>query len=175
MAYLSLIPTLRHFTPAVVLAAAALLSACETNPPQPQAAAANAEPAKAALQFTDLQGFDRDLSASLSAPLPAISVAFYDRVTTNSMPERLQKWMAAVESGGGKVKVTQPPSTVTAKNPFLILSAVNAVFNISKASKVSAEMMQFRPAHHYDADIQLKVDDKGDTVVDKVVFTQKPK
>jgi hypothetical protein len=149
-----------------------LLTGCESNPPQPQAQAA---PPKAQLQFSDLQGFDRELSSSLAAPLPAVNVAFYDRITPSTMPERLQKWMAAVESGGGKVKITPPPSTVTAKSPFLIFSAANAVFNFTKASKEAADAAQFAPARTYDADIQLKVDERGDTVVDKVVFSQRGK
>ena len=75
----------------------ASLTACETNPAQPARPVA----AKAELQFVDLAGFDRDLSASLSATLPRIEVAFYDRITPSAVPERLQHWMAAVELGGG--------------------------------------------------------------------------
>lgn len=140
-----------------------------------QAAAAAAEAAKTRVQFTDLPIFDRELSTMLGTPAPTVNVAFYDRVKPSDLPDRLQRWMAAVESGGGKVKVTPPPSTVTAKNPFLLLSAVNAIFNISKASKAAAVAALYKSAETYDADIQLKVDDKGDTVVDRVVFSQRAK
>jgi hypothetical protein len=175
-----------------------LLGGCETNPPVPTSSAAalpatesaavipptaNAtttsaavpSPAKSKLEFIDLQGFDRDLHNALSATLPAIDVAFYSRVSPSALPERLQKWMAAVESGGGTIKVTPPKSTVTAKNPFLIIGVVNFAFNVSKAAKLEAEYSQFKPAKSFDAEIVLKADGEGESIVDKVVFTPRVK
>ena len=153
------------------LAAEAKIAADAKAQAETEAAAIEA---KERVQFADLPSFDRELAARLG-PAPSINVVFYDRIKPSEIPDRLQKWMAAVEEGGGKVKVTAPPSTVTAKNPFLLISAVSSLFNLSKASKEAAFSAQFKPAHAYDADIRLKVDDRGDTVVDKVVFTQRLK
>ena len=147
------------------------LTACETNP----ALTANPDPAKPALQFVDLAGFDRDLSASLSAPLPRVEVAFYDRITPSAVPERLQHWMAAVELGGGSVKVVPPKSSVTAKSPFLIISLASSLWSASKMVKDLSAKAQFKSAQAFDAEILLKVDDKGESVVDKVVFLQRSK
>ena len=147
------------------------LSACETNPAQP----ASPTPAKSALQFVDLSGFDRDFSASLSAPLPRVEVAFYDRITPSAVPERLQHWMAAVELGGGSVKVVPPKSSVTAKSPFLIVSLASSLWSGSKMVKELSAKAQFKSAQAFDAEILLKVDDKGESVVDKVVFLQRSK
>ena len=97
---------MRHRIP-LAAALATLLVACAGDP----ATMAPAGPPKADLQFVDLQGFDRELSQSLSAPLPRVEVAFYDRITPSALPERLQQWMAAVESKGGKVTVVPPPGT----------------------------------------------------------------
>ena len=91
------------------------------------------------------------------------------------MPERLQQWMASVEAGGGTVKVTPPKSSVTAKNPFLIISAISTLWTASKMAKEAAVKAQFQKAQSYDAEILLKVDDKGDTLVDQVVFVQRKK
>lgn len=147
------------------------LTACETNPVQP----ANPLPAKSALQFVDLAGFDRDLSVSLSAPLPRVEVAFYDRITPSAVPERLQHWMAAVELGGGSVKVVPPKSSVTAKSPFLIISLASSLWSASNMVKELSAKGQFKSAQVFDAEILLKVDDKGESVVDKVVFLQRTK
>lgn len=147
------------------------LSACETNPAQ----TASPVPAKSELKFVDLSGFDRDLSASLSAPLPRVEVAFYDRITPSAVPERLQHWMAAVELGGGSVKVVPPQSSVTAKSPFLIISLVSSLWSASKMVKELSAKAQFKSAQGFDAEILLKVDDKGESVVDKVVFLQRTK
>ncbi len=181
------------------LAAAALalplLSGCETNPPAGAAnssqapvatvtsssasnattAPATASAPKSSLEFIDLQGFDRELHQSLAATLPVVDVAFYSRISPSAMPERLQKWMAAVEAGGGKIKVTPPKSSVTAKNPFMIIGVVNFAFNLSKAAKMEAEYSQFKPAKSFDAEIVLKADGEGQSIVDKVVFTPRAK
>ena len=147
------------------------LVACETNPTQ----AVSAEPAKAELQFVDLQGFDRDLTGSLSASLPQVNVAFYDRIAPSALPERLQHWMASVETGGGTVKIVPPKSSVTAKNPFLLISAISSIWSASKMAKEISTESRFRAAQAYDAEILLKVDDKGDSLVDKVIFIQRKK
>ena len=145
------------------------LVACESNPSIVQSSA----PPKAELQFVDLQNFDHALAGSLSAALPKVDVAFYDRVTPSALPERLQHWMASVEAGGGTVKVVPPKSSVTAKNPFLLISAISALWSASKMAKEMSTNAQFRAARSYDAQIILKADERGDSVVDRVVFIQR--
>ena len=149
----------------------ASLTACESNPAQTTRPTA----AKAEHQFIDLAGFDRDLSASLSAPLPRVEVAFYDRITPSAVPERLQHWMAAVELGGGSVEVVPPKSSVTAKSPFLIVSLMSSLWSASKVVKDLSMKAQFKSAQAFNAQIILKADDKGELVVDKVVFLQRKK
>ena len=156
---------------ATVLALVLTIVACESAPSQSSSAA----PPKPELQFVDLQGFDRDLGQSLSAPLPKVDVAFYDRVTPSALPERLQPWMAAVESGGGTIKVVPPKPSVTTRSPFLIISAISSIWTANKMAKEMAAQARFKAAQAYDAEIILKLDDKGDTVVDKVVFVERKK
>lgn len=159
---------------AASLAFGLALMGCSSSPMPSDTTTGMAAP-KADLQFVDLQGFDRELSGSLSAPLPKVDVAFYDRITPSAMPERLQQWMASVEAGGGNVKVVPPKSTVAAKSPFLLISAATSIWSASKMAKELATRAQFKAAQSYDAEIILKVDDKGETLVDKVVFLQRKK
>jgi hypothetical protein len=154
---------------ACVLSLALGLVACESNPPH----GTNAAPAKSELQFADLQGFDRDLAGSLSSPLPKVDVAFYDRIAPSALPERLQRWMASVEAGGGSVTVVPPESSVTAKSPMLLISAASTLWSATKIVKEYAAKAVFDPAHKYDAQIILKQDDKGESLVDKVVFVKR--
>jgi hypothetical protein len=131
--------------------------------------------AEPSIRFVDLKGFDQELGASLSAPLPKVEVGFYDRVAPSQLPERLQKWLAAVEAGGGCVKVTPPPSTVTAKGPLLLLGAVTSLWTANKMLKEIADEARFRAAGGYDAEMLLKADGGGDVIVDKVVFVRRVK
>jgi hypothetical protein len=153
------------------LALAVLLVACESNPTP----AMSAGPPKAELQFVDLQGFDRDLAASLSTPLTRVNVAFYDRIVPSALPERLQHWMQAVQAGGGNVKVVQPKSEKKKKNPFLLISAISTLWSASKTIKDMSAQAQFSAANAFDAEIILKRDDRGEALVDKVVFVQRAK
>lgn len=147
---------------------ASLLVGCASGPSSaPQAVAPQSR-----LNFMDLQRFDQELAGSLSAPLPRVEVAFYDRVVPSTLPERLQKWMASVEAGGGKVKVTPPPSSVTARSPIAIISAISALWSANKMVRDAANEAQFRAARAYDAEVVLKQDNKGDTVIDRIVFVR---
>jgi hypothetical protein len=134
---------------------------------------------KPELQFVDLQGFDRDLGASLSAPLPSVNIAFLDRVTPTAIPPRLQTWMAAVEGGGGKVSVvppgasSPPGSGVTPKSPLLLIGAITSLWSASKMANELSGKQNFSSAKAYDANIILKHDEKGEAVVEKIVFLQK--
>jgi hypothetical protein len=146
------------------------LAGCGSNP-----SVADSTPPKPRIEFVDLQGFDRDLSGSLSAQLPTVDIAFYDPVTPNALPERLQSWMASVEAGGGNIKVTPAPGSITAKDPFLLLTAISTLWSAGSTAAEMARKIQFRSAQTYDANIVLKQNERGQSVVDKVVFTQRKK
>jgi hypothetical protein len=150
----------------------ATLSACETLP-APDSSAAEAPPEQ--LNFLDTPGFDQRLSSSLSAQLPTVNVGFYDKVSPNALPERLQAWLSAVEAGGGKVKVVKPKGEITAKSPFMLLSLASSLWTASKAAREVSARSHFLPAQQYDAALLLKLDDAGQTVVDTVVFTARAK
>jgi len=83
--------------------------------------------------------------------------------------------MASVEAGGGSVKVVPPKSTVSARSPMLVIGAISALYSASKMAKEMSSDAQFLAARAYDAEIILKADDKGDAVVDRVVFKQRKK
>jgi hypothetical protein len=151
----------------VVLATS--LGGCATGP----TSKADAGPPKSELQFVDMPGFDKSLTGSLGAALPKVDVGFYDRITPSALPDRLQTWLAAVEEGGGKVKVTPPKPVAGTRSPLLIVSALTSLWSASKIAREMAAREQFKTAGAYDAEILLKLDDKGQTVVDKVVFSQR--
>lgn len=146
---------------------------CSTNAPQTAAEAGSSPQHKSELQFVDLGAFDRDLAGSLSANLPKVDVEFFDRTSPNAMPERMQTWIASVEGGGGTVRIIPPKSSVSAKSPLLLIGALSTLWSAYKTTKEVSTQAQFRSAKSYDAEIQLKADDKGGTVVDRIVFTQR--
>ena len=160
--------TQRHYLFAAMMF---LLSACASNMP----VTADKAPAKSELMFVDLQSFDRELTASLSDSFPRVEVAFFDRITPSALPDRLQHWMVSVEAGGGSVKVLPPKPSVTAKNPFLIISLITSLWSVSDMLKSMSNQSHYKSAQKFDVEILLKIDEKGDSVVDRVVFLKKHK
>ncbi|MCX7206032.1 MAG: hypothetical protein NT086_08630 [Proteobacteria bacterium] len=146
-----------------------LLAACASGPRE------TAATPQADIKFVDYKGFDRDLISSLTAPLPKIQVAFYEQITPNALPERLQKWMAAVEANGGRVDITVPKSnsTISGKNPLLIISLITSLWSANKMVQEVSGEAQFNAASLYNAEVILKYDDKNKMVIDKVIFHKK--
>ncbi len=159
------------FRSQLVLSAFLLLSACASNTPP----TANQATAKPELTFVDLKSFDRELTAALAEPLTKVEVAFFDKVTPSALPDRLQHWMVSVEAGGGSVKVLPPKPSVTPKNPFLIISLVTSLWSASDMFKSVSDQTHYKSAHAFDAEIVLKIDGNGDSVVDRVIFIKKSK
>lgn len=148
-----------------------LLTACASNAPYTTDKAL----AKPELTFVDLKSFDRELTASLSEPLTKVEIAFFDKVTPSALPDRLQHWMVSVEAGGGSVKVLPAKPSLAPKNPFLIISLVTSLWSASDMFKSVSDQTYYKSAHAFDAEIVLKIDEKGDSVIDRVIFIKKTK
>ena len=127
--------------------------------------------AKPRIDFVDVASFDTQLAVSMHDRLPRVEVQFYDRITPSKLPPRLQRWLMEVEQGGGKVAVTMPPDSVTAKNPFLIVSALSSLWSAQKLAREAGELAELRNARKYDAELKLKFDERGEIAVERVVFT----
>lgn len=154
-----------------VLIACLALSACETNPPAKSAQ----EDAVPIVAFIDADKFDHQLSASLSAQMNEITVPFYDKVSPNNMPERMKAWVNQVEKSGGKIQMTEPTSSsgVTAKNPFLIFSMINAIRTLSLLEQKNEKAKLLASAKGHDVKILLAYNAQNEVVIDKIVFAKK--
>ena len=89
------------------------LAACASN--VPLSSTVETTPTGAKLSFLDFSKFDRDLSGPLQDKNASVEVAFYDKVSPNNVPDRLQKWISVVEADGGKVLVERPPNELVAR------------------------------------------------------------
>jgi len=129
------------------------------------------------LNFIDLGKFDRELAFSLKEIDQTVDVAFYEKVSPNQMPERLQKWISSVEQSGGRVNVEHPKGELSSKDPFSIISIISSMIGGVR------NFAEFRTNDIYknikgrDAVIELERSEKGDVVVGKVRFVirQQPK
>ena len=106
------------------------LAACASN--VQLSSAVETTPTGAKLSFLDISKFDRDLSGSLQDKNASVEVAFYDKVSPNNVPDRLQKWISVVEVNGGKVLVEPPPNELVSRSPFAALSLIGTLITSIK-------------------------------------------
>jgi hypothetical protein len=154
------------------------LAGCQSTPPASGGGASapgspTASPAEP-LRFIDLQSFDEALSRALSEGRPTVAVAFYDRVTPNALPARLQSWMAAVETHGGKIQVVPDPDALATRNPVLIIGALTTLWSAFKVGSEMAYRALFRKVQGYDAQIRLRNNAAGESLIDRIVFVRRP-
>jgi hypothetical protein len=156
----------------LVLGLGAGVAGCQTpqEPPTAQGATStSAAPARGPLAFLDLPSFDQRLAGALGAQPPRVDVVFLDRVSPSALPTRLQSWIAAVESGGGAVRVVPDPSGPSARS-LILIGALTSLWSAYKAKVEIAERTVYRAAREFDARIELRDLPGGGSVVERVVF-----
>ena len=148
------------------------LTGCETNP----TVKSDRTPPPNEVAFLDGDSFDNNLVDSLSFDHDEVSIKLYDKFSPNKMPPRIQKWVSHLEKNGGKIQMVEPPSEsgVTAKDPFLIFSLVNAIKSMLPiAEQVQSEKNYYMNTKDRDVKFILARNAKNEVVIDRLVFVKK--
>jgi len=156
----------------VVTSFMALLTGCETTP----ILKSDQSPPPKEVAFLDGDNFDNKLVESLSFDHDEVSIKLYDKFSPNKMPPRIQKWVSHLEKNGGKIQMVEPPSEsgVTAKDPFLIFSLVNAIKSmLPLAEQVQSEKNYYMNTKDRDVKFILARNAKNEVVIDRLVFVKK--
>lgn len=153
----------------VLLSCVLALLGCASNPPQ--SASATPQPR---LNFVDIDAFDRDLAASLRADLGTVDIQFFEKVSPNALPPRLQKWLQTAEGTGGRVQVDPPEGELVARNPLALLSLFGTLFTSAKAAVQMQQEAQLNAAREHDVRIVLERASDGRVLVNKVTFKKRP-
>ena len=132
--------------------------------------AATGSSAAAGVSFIDIPKFDRDLYAALTGKSDPVSVTFYDQVSPNKMPERLQKWISTVEKSGGTIDIEPPPNEPVPKSPLLLIGLIGSLWSAIKAFNEIKEESVFRAASKRNVVIVLDRDANRQVVVTRLTF-----
>lgn len=160
--------TIRHFQKMGLALVVAVLFGCATDTP-----VVNSKPEpKANIVFIDIGNFDSQLHASLVEKNEPIVVSFYDKVSPNGMPERLQKWLTSVERSGGKIEIEPPANELAPKNPALLLSLFSGLWSGMKAVTEIQDEQVVKAAKGRTAVISLERNAAKQLVVSKVTFVK---
>ena len=147
------------------------LAACASN--VQLSSAVETTPTGARLSFLDISKFDRDLSGSLQDKNASVEVAFYDKVSPNNVPDRLQKWISVVEVNGGKVLVEPPPNELVSRSPFAALSLIGTLITSIKGFAQFNSERIYESAKGRDAVISLERNSNGDVVIKAIKFVSR--
>jgi hypothetical protein len=126
-----------------------------------EAYAASAASVSPTLPYVDNDLFDRKLSDSLAAKQQSVLLVFPTPVRMKKIPDRLDKWLSAIEKTGGKVETVAVPETGRSFIADLFSLAVKLYDFITGASV-------YDPAAFYDATVHYRA---STGLVVKVVFT----
>jgi hypothetical protein len=164
-----------HLSKVALFVLLASLSGCQTDPTLPVSASAahHADSAKSEVMFMDIKKFDQDLYRALHTSEPEVKVVMYEKVSPNSTPDRLQKWLNAVEKNGGKVDIEPPPNELVPKNPLALIGLVGGLWDAVKAVTDFRDAEMTRAVKGRDAVISLERNARGEVVVSKLTFKKK--
>jgi len=139
--------------------AAPLALAAETPAPAP---AADTPP----ITFLDSTLFDNLLSRELGKGKNEVEVNISGKISLNSIPPRVDKWITAVAEQG---EVTLKPADPALK-PKFILALLPVVYSFIKQANAERTM---NSANQYNANVIYHIDKSGESVIDKIVFVKK--
>ncbi|MES2257237.1 MAG: hypothetical protein V4724_01900 [Pseudomonadota bacterium] len=119
------------------------------------------------LIFLDSTLFDNMLSAELESGKNEVQVGIAGKISLNSIPGRIDKWITAVAAKG---EVTLLPTDPNSLKPKFILSLLPIVYSFIKTIQ-SNNLVE--PANNYNAAVVYHVDRAGEAVIERIVFTKK--
>ncbi len=148
-----------------VLMISVVISGCQSTPPKD---------AKPNVTFIDTQKFDSDLTASLESIKKPVEVTFFNPVSPNEIPPRMEKWLSLVEKSGGKINISTPANEPTPKNPALIFGLFSGLWNAIKMYRTETAGKSMEDAvKGRDANITLARNPQGNLFIQKIVFDER--
>jgi hypothetical protein len=124
------------------------------------------------VNFVDIAKFDKDLASSLSSDLSEVNVLFYTKVSPNKLPDRIQQWISAAESAGGKVRVQHPSNEPAPRAILPLLSLLGTAYSAYKDHLAHQHEMYLNAAKGRNVVIALERAPSGDLLIEKIQFTK---
>lgn len=148
------------------LSLVALLGACASTPPAP--------PPKEKVTYLDTNSFDRNLSSSMAANLETIEVPVDDKISPVAIPDRLNKWLAAVDANGGDIQVKQVEANAQGKTRGFPIAVIGLAIEVVRLLRGDPAEQLYKSAGNYDADIMVRQGPSGERVIERVVLRRRP-
>jgi len=119
------------------------------------------------LEYLDSDYFDNTLSTNMNGKHATIEVAFLTPFSSNNVPSRVDAWLTAIGNTGGEVEMEPAEGERKERNlASLMLSLYTVYQEIQK-------IVRYLPARHYNAKLLYRQNERGEAMIEKIVFTHK--
>lgn len=142
-----------------------VLAGCATE-------SAKLPPPRERVAYLDTNAFDRSLTSSLSANLDTVEIPVNDKISPIAIPDRLNKWLAAVDANGGAVEVKQVDNSQGKTRSFPII-LIGLAIEVVRLLRGDPQEKVYQPAAGYDADIFVRQEPGGERIIERVVLRRK--
>lgn len=123
------------------------------------------------ITFIDSSKFDQEMSNSLSSDESNVKVTFYNPVSPNQIPPRVEKWLSEVDSTGGKITIAQPTGELAPKDPMMLFGLFSSLWAYFKTATGISDMANLKTSvKDRNAVIQLERNKQGEIIIDKITF-----
>jgi len=126
------------------------------------------------LSYTEEPSFDTDLSSAMGKPYDTIDVKLPKDIDPDEgeMPRQLNKWLAAIEAGGGEVKYEPLQNDMSLGLALTLISLSFKAYEFINEFRKTYQTQQslYSAAERYDARLCFRQDDN---LVSKVVFVKR--
>jgi hypothetical protein len=123
------------------------------------------------ITFIDSSKFDQEMASSLSSDESIVNVTFYNPVSPNQIPSRVEKWLSEVDSTGGKITITQPAGELAPKDPMILFGLFSSLWSYFKTVTGISDMTNLKTSvKDRNAVIQLERNKQGEIIIDKITF-----
>lgn len=138
-------------------------------PPKSPATAGKPGGATVGMTFMDSKLFDAKLAKELESGVNAVSVAVGGRITLNSIPPRMDRWLVkCAESGTVEfLPIEQAPQT------RFFFALISLAFSSMPFLKEMKEDQMYDKITGYDAKVYYRRAEGGDAVIDRMVLTKR--
>lgn len=151
---------------AMMLGGSLTLGGCASDAPK--------GPPREQIAYLDTGGFDRSLSNSLGADLPEVVIPVQDRMTPVAIPERLNKWLSAIDANGGEIQVKEMPAVdANGKARGFPIALIGVAIEVVRHLYGKSEERLYKPAARYDAELQVRTGANGERIIEKVVMRRR--
>lgn len=109
----------------------------------------------------------------MSANLDRVEIPIDDKISPIAIPERLNKWLAAVDANGGSVQVKQVEADSGGKTRSFPIALLGLAIEVVRLLRADPQETRYQPAANYDAELLVRQGPGCERIIERVILRRK--